>query len=224
MEEHVSDLMVAYESLRGTNYGPREEIPIPETNADIVDVEFDSDEGDVLQEIENIEQEESRREIPQKIKSIHEITNDDIQVDPIPDSLFENEKFILVAITKIHSGNFTIAEQIHDIEDAIVPGSLLADSERQPIARVLEVFGPISQPQIIIKGLLPLGIELFAVKSDSKFANPNVIAAQFIGCDASDRHDEPLPVSEQDKSDMEEELEEHQREREKSYQGSISYE
>ena len=220
----MEDLLAAYESLKGTNYGPREEIPIPETNADIVDVIYDSDEGEIFEEIENIEQEENNRE-PQKIKSKHEITNDDIIVDPLPDSLMADEKFIFVAITKTHSGNFTIAEQVHDIEDAIVPGSLLANSDRQPIARVLEVFGPISSPQIIIKGLLPLGIELFAVKSDSKFANPNVIAAQYIGCDASDKHDEPLPISEQDKSDMEEELEEHHKIREQYFQNAeISYE
>lgn len=179
--------------------------PITQRPASVIDIVSDSDDSDdeISQRIRALEQIQQKDEITGPIRTVHEKTLDQAEVGEIPKFIPPDSAMVPIAVVQYFSGNFSIARSIDG--KGVTPGSLLADANRNPITRVLELFGPISNPQIILKGQIPIGTELFAVVSESEFPDPDQIAKQFRGCDASNRFDEEAPF--QDFSDDEEERE-----------------
>jgi hypothetical protein len=134
-----------------------------------------------------LEQERDRGEI-ESIRSPHETLLADIPIDPVPEALPPGVNLLPAAEVHHHSGNFSIA---YLVGQPLTPGCLLADENRLPITRVLDLIGPITSPQIILKGIFPIGLKLFAVEGDAVFPDPEQIERNFRGCDASNRYDEP---------------------------------
>ena len=199
----ISALQAAYNSLiedHGTVHNTGATVPLPTTASPQL-VEFDVD--DMIEEaIDNINQAEYTGFTP--IVSKNEIPLSKLEPEPLPDGIFPEEALVSLCITDHYSGKLTIATPTSNT--AVFPGSVLADKNRIPIARVLDVFGPISRPFIVLKGKLPLHMELFAVKPESQFADPDVLEKLYPGSDASNRFDEPVSPEEQDFSDDDEEL------------------
>ena len=177
-------------------------LPIVQRTAQLCEISDDSEEEDILPQYE-------RDEITGPIRSAHEIPLKDLEVGEIPAEISPQIQIIPAAFTQYYSGDFTIARSV-EIKNrknkGISPGTLLCDANHNPITRVLDLFGPIENPQIILKGHLPLKTDLYAVvESESVFPDPDLISKQFPGCDASNRYDEEAPN--QDFSDDEEERE-----------------
>ena len=153
-----------------------------------------------MQEIEN-------NEFYKPIRSAHETPTIDVPVGEIPTSLHENEVFIPVARVISSIGQLKVAQLIGP---AVAPGSLLSDENHQPITRVIELFGPVEDPKILLNGDFQIGQLFFAVKSESVFPDPEIIEKQFKGTDASDKYDEPINKN-SSSSDDEENIEKYTR-------------
>jgi hypothetical protein len=100
----------------------------------------------------------------------------------------------------------------------VIPGCLLADENRVPVTRVLDLIGPIENPQMILKGQFPIGLKLFAVEGDAVFPNPEQIESAYRGCDASNRYDEP-----EEHPEFSDDEEEHQHKMEQRRQKEGGY-
>lgn len=211
-----ADLKLVAESLKEISGAFDQQSPnIPQVMprvAPVVDVEFSSDDSDeaISEKVQELERFQQKDEITGPIRTIHEKPLDEVEVGEIPKSIPPEYNIVPIAVVQHFSGNFSIAKSING--QGVSPGSLLSDSNRTPITRVLELFGPISNPQIILKGQIPIGTELFAVVDESEFPDPELIAKQFRGCDASNRFDEEDPY--QNFSDDEEEREYKKRKKE----------
>ena len=161
--------------------------PPPVVEASVADVvEIDLDEDDAIDRAVMAQQDKPEEIGP--IRSQHEKPLSDAVLDPLPDSIPEAAKLRLVCEVHHHCGPLTIANVIGD---AAVPGALLVDESRRPVARVLELFGPVEHAQVIIRGELGVGMKLFSVEGESDVPNPAKIHQQYKGCDASNRWDEP---------------------------------
>lgn len=159
--------------------------PVVETTvADIVEIDLDEDD-DIDRAV--MAQQDKPEEIG-PIRSQHEKPLSELPVDPLPESIPEDAGLRLVCEIHHHCGVFSIANVIGD---AAVPGALLVDESRRPITRVLELFGPVGESQIILRGTFDIGMKLFCVEGESEIPNPVQIYRQFKGCDASNRWDEP---------------------------------
>jgi hypothetical protein len=134
-----------------------------------------------------LEQERDHGEVG-PILSPHETPLADLPVDPVPCALPPDIGLLPAAEVHHHSGPFSIA---HVVGPPVIPGCLLADENRVPVTRVLDLIGPIESPQMILKGQFPIGLKLFAVEGDAVFPNPEQIESAYRGCDASNRYDEP---------------------------------
>ncbi|OHT00958.1 hypothetical protein TRFO_32164 [Tritrichomonas foetus] len=208
-QQVTNDILFAIESSKeipGLFENPQPAVvPIPKVTSTLVEIDSSSDDDDdeIAQKVRALEQIQTKDEITGPIRSVHEKPLDQIEVGEIPAEISPDAEMIPIAVVSHWTGNFSIARSFN--EKGVAPGSLLADCNRKPITRVIELFGPISNPQIILKGQIPIGTELFAVLQDSEIPDPEQIAKQFRGCDASNRFDEEAPY--QDFSDDEEERE-----------------
>lgn len=195
------DLSILAESLKEIpgafdNQQPNYPQVVPRA-ASVVDVEFDDS------EVHELERFQTRDDFSGPIRTVHEKTLDEVEIGEIPNSIPPEYSMVPVAVVQHFMGNYSIAKSIEG--RGVSPGSLLADQNRNPITRVIELFGPVNNPQIILRGQIPIGTELYAVIPESDFPDPDQIAKQFRGCDASNRFDEEDPY--QDFSDDEEERE-----------------
>ncbi|KAH0786469.1 NAF1-domain-containing protein [Histomonas meleagridis] len=201
-QTEANDLWAAYRSLieeiPQTGSGPSCP-PCRRTFQTVATIEAsDSDDEEIMLKIDELNR--MQNDDTKSQRSAHEIPLEQIEVGPIPAIIPEEAAILPVAIVHHFSGHFSVADTIGR---PVAPGSLLADENRNPITRVIDLFGPVENPKMILKGQIPVGTELFAVEGDADFPDPDEIERKYPGCDASNRYDEA--VENQDFSDDEEE-------------------
>lgn len=147
-----------------------------------IDLSDDDDMYEKLQQLESPAADDVRSR-----PSPHEIPLEDIAVGPIPESIPAEAEILPVAVVHHFSGHFSVADTVGQ---PVAPGSLLADEHRNPVTRVIDLFGPVECPKLILRGQIPVGTELYAVVGDAVFPDPDQIEKQYPGTDASNRFDE----------------------------------
>jgi len=181
------DLWAAYRSLVQDEDEKEDQIIKVTPSHTIIQYEIDSDDPIDMMVDQLIENEGKEDYGP--IRSQHEIPLANLPVGDIPTTLPEHEILLKVAVVKSNVGSLSLAEIIGK---PVAPGSLLADANRIPVTRVLELFGPVDSPSLILKGSFSIGTELYAASSESVFPDPDEIAQKYKGCDASNKYDEPI--------------------------------
>lgn len=156
------------------------------TRPTIVEIELDSDDEFDRQALE---QHEPRDQKFVKIRTKNEIPLEELDIDPLPRVVDNAAPRIPVCIVHHHSGDFSIAAIGGGC--AVEPGSLLVDKENRPVTRVLDLFGKVDDPWIILKGKFDIGMELYSVMGEYAIPDPDTIESMYKGSDASNRDDEP---------------------------------
>ena len=179
--------MAAYNSIQGIPNAQCYEdelngVKAPASTFTTIDLSDDDEMYEKIQQLENPTVDDVKSK-----PSVHEIPLEKIEIGPIPKYIPPETQILPVAVVHHFSGSFSIADSIGK---AVAPGSLLADENRNPITRVIDLFGPVESPKLILKGQIPVGTELYAVIGDAEFPDPDLIEKQFPGTDASNRFDE----------------------------------
>ena len=173
--------------------------PIKKVSAQLIEISSDSSDEEFHERFVALENKSESAESKKPIRSVHEIPLDQIDAGEIPESLPPSMELIRVGSIHHHCGVFSVAVT----ERPVSPGTLIVDKDRRPITRVIDLFGPVERPQMIIRAIIPIGTPLFVPIDEYKSLNPDEIAMKNKGCDASNRYDEESPF--QDFSDDEEE-------------------
>ena len=176
----------------------------------IVEMPIDSDSDSDYQTEQQYNNHFAESETPKPIRSKNEIPTEDIlpdQIGAIPDAIPENWQIFPSCKVISNVGKLCICDSLGD---PVAPGSLLVDENKQPVTRVIEVFGQVESPKIILHGDYEIGTVFYAPYNDAIVINEaerNKIEKQFKGTDSSNKYDEPNEKFDSDDDDFEEEEE-----------------
>jgi H/ACA ribonucleoprotein complex non-core subunit NAF1 len=148
------------------------------------------------------------------LKSTNEILL--TELPPVPEFAVAPSDSIMFAgsMEALVDGLIVAQAHVNEFTKALDAGSAICRDNRKPIGRIEEVFGPVNQPMYLIRPVEsflsslspPFTIQparIFYVPSQSCFIFPD----RTPGTDASNLHDEELPVDQQEFSDDEKEME-----------------
>ena len=195
------DIWTAYESVQRANEEKKmleENMVDTELAPTSVDIDMEEDVLEIIEQMKKVEIE--------PIRSKNEIPLEELPIEPLPKEVNPVEDLIKVCKVTSHCGNFTIASACFDYK-AITPGSLLLDENRNPVTRVLDVIGQVNSPQIVLREDVPVGTTLYTINTQSSWVSPDELERMYVGCDGSNKFDEPVAFGEGDFSDDEKELE-----------------
>lgn len=202
-----NDLWAAYNSIIGNEEEEKEteeqvqrrQVPVSANAFKIVEMEV-SDSSD--EDLEALQQQykEVDPDSNKPIRSTHEIPIQEFNPGEIPATIPDSWKLIPACKIVNKVANLCMADTI---ERVIEPGSLLVLENRTPTTRVVELFGQIENPKLIINGDYAVGQILYTVAEDSKVPDPDLIAHKYKGTDASNRYDEAVeePSSDDDEEE-----------------------
>ena len=204
----MSDLWAAYQAI---NEEIDESNPAAEINEKleyhgqgfkIVEIPVDSDsDSDDYDSIQAQYAQQSDTESIRAIRSAHEIPTEQIlpnDIAEIPSSIPDDAEIIPCCIVSANVGDLCICQSIGD---PVSPGSLLVTEDREPITRVIEVFGRVEDPKIILHGHFDVGTKLFAALNDAMVIDKREmtrIENTYKGTDSSNKFDEPNERQEDD--------------------------
>ena len=158
-----------------------------------IDSDSDSDDEETTVYQMNYAQQSDTESI-KPIRSAHEIPTEQIlpnDIAEIPTSIPDDAKIIPCCVVVGSVGDLCICDSIGN---PVAPGSLLVNKDREPITRVIEVFGQVEHPKIILHGNYDIGMELYAALNDAVVIDQREmtrIEKTYKGTDSSNKFDEP---------------------------------
>ncbi|EAY07122.1 hypothetical protein TVAG_342860 [Trichomonas vaginalis G3] len=189
--EQKSDLWEAYHSLMDEeeekNEEPQPQVRVSANAFKIVEMYVSSSDSDDEQLETKYTDNDPDSNKP--IRSVHEIPTHELPPGEVPENIPENWKLLPACRISNKVGNLCTADLLGK---PLEPGSLLLTQDRKPTTRVLELFGQIENPKLIINGDYPVGTVLYTVVEDSSVPDPELIARKYKGTDASNKFDEAV--------------------------------
>ena len=192
-----SDLWAAYQAINEGDDDEEyvvstEKLDYPTQGFKMTEIPMDSDSDGEDEEGKNYESHDT--ESIKAIRSPHEIPTSQIlpeQLGDIPESIPSDCKIVpcCVVISKVNE--LCICDAIGT---PVAPSSLLVTEEREPVTRVIEIFGNVENPKYILHGDFPIGMRLFVALNDAFLISEderNRIETTFKGTDSSNKYDEP---------------------------------
>lgn len=106
----------------------------------------------------------------------------DIKIE-LPECVDKTQDLLPICkvISNISNKNISMCELV--IDKTVDIGTLLLDDEYTPVTRVVEVFGPVDRPKLIVSGLFVTGSILYSVPSECSFQDPESIQLMYMPTD-----------------------------------------